>query len=54
MKIIEYAKKEDYKILPSCSYAVSFFKANKKYQYLLESGANLDNPGSYRLSINRH
>ncbi|MBN2534724.1 MAG: N-acetyltransferase [Spirochaetales bacterium] len=49
MKVIDYAEKEKYKIIPSCSFAVSFFKVSKNYQYLLAPGVNLDNPGSCRL-----
>ena len=49
MQVIDFAEKKNYKIIPSCSFAVSFFKINKKYQYLLASGINLDNPGSCRL-----
>ena len=49
MQVIDYAEKENYKIIPSCSFAVSFFKANKKYHYLLASGVNLNNQGSCRL-----
>jgi len=49
MQVIDYAEKENYKIIPSCSFAVSFFKASKKYHYLLASGVNLNNQGSCRL-----
>ena len=49
MKVIEYAKEHNYKIWPSCSFTVSFFKRNRDYHYLLAEDVNLDNPGSCRL-----
>ncbi len=53
MKVINYVQAEGYRILPSCSFAVSFFRHNKKYQNLLVLDVNLDNPGSCRLSNNQ-
>lgn len=35
LKMIDKAKKDDFKINPVCSYAVSFFDRFDKYNYLL-------------------
>ncbi len=35
LEVIEKAKKEDFKIIPTCSYAVSYFEKHKEYNNLL-------------------
>lgn len=35
-KVIELAKEKGYKIIPVCSYAISYFEKNKEYKELLK------------------
>ena len=44
-----YAAEKGLKIIPSCSYAVVFFKKHKEYQGLLAPEADLENGGSCRI-----
>lgn len=49
--VVSYAAQNGKKIIPSCSYAVTFFRSHKEHQDLLAAGVILDEDGgSCRLS----
>lgn len=46
---IEFVSVNNMKVIPSCSYAVHYFKRHKEYQHLLQEGVNLENEGTCRI-----
>jgi predicted GNAT family acetyltransferase len=47
--VVDYAKKNEMKIKPSCSYAVKFFRRNSEYKEMLSDETDLNTEGSCRL-----
>lgn len=45
----EFARKKGMKVIPTCSYAVVFYKRHKEYLDVLDPGADLENCGSCQL-----
>ncbi len=47
--VVDYAKENEMKIKPSCSYAVTFFRRNSEYKWILSDETDLNTEGSCRL-----
>jgi predicted GNAT family acetyltransferase len=48
--ISEYAISQGYTILPSCSYAVLYFRRHREYRQVLAKDVDLKNGGSCRIN----
>jgi len=49
--VVNYAAQNGKKVIPSCSYAVTYFRRHKEHQDLLAVGVNIEeNGGSCRVS----
>ncbi|MFN4216702.1 MAG: GNAT family N-acetyltransferase [Brevinematales bacterium] len=49
-----WAKEEQRKIVPICSYAVAFYKRHKEYQHLLKDEETLSTGGYCTISRKKH
>ncbi len=47
--VSEFARQRNLKIVPTCSYAVVYYKKHREYQSLLSADTDLEKGGSCRL-----
>ena len=43
--VVDYAAQNGIKVIPSCSYAVTYFRRHKEHQALLADGVNIEEDG---------